>query len=151
RRRSGRGAGARGGARAAGPDHQRASRRRLLEGRPQDRGALPVGAGAPDGAGRKAHRRAALQGAVRARRLLARPQDQRRLALTSVDATLRVAAPAKINLYLRVTGRRSDGYHLLDSLAAFADVHDTLLLAQIGRASCRERVQSSVRAGSVYK
>ena len=46
-----------------------------------------------------------------------------------MDATLRVAAPAKINLYLRVTGRRSDGYHLLDSLAAFADVHDTLLLA----------------------
>lgn len=41
---------------------------------------------------------------------------------------VRVAAPAKINLYLRVTGRRPDGYHLLDSLAAFADVHDTLLL-----------------------
>jgi len=33
-------------------------------------------------------------------------------------------APAKINLYLHVTGRRGDGYHLLDSLVAFADVGD---------------------------
>ncbi|SLN34102.1 4-(cytidine 5'-diphospho)-2-C-methyl-D-erythritol kinase [Oceanibacterium hippocampi] len=29
-------------------------------------------------------------------------------------------APAKINLYLQVTGRRPDGYHLLDSLVVFA-------------------------------
>lgn len=29
-------------------------------------------------------------------------------------------APAKINLYLHVTGRRADGYHLLDSLVVFA-------------------------------
>lgn len=33
-------------------------------------------------------------------------------------------APAKINLTLHVTGRRADGYHLLDSLVAFADVGD---------------------------
>jgi 4-diphosphocytidyl-2-C-methyl-D-erythritol kinase len=33
-------------------------------------------------------------------------------------------APAKINLTLHVTGRRGDGYHLLDSLVAFADVGD---------------------------
>src|SRR4051812_16589226 len=35
-------------------------------------------------------------------------------------------APAKVNLYLHVTGRRDDGYHLLDSLVAFADIGDTL-------------------------
>ncbi|ABI62746.1 4-(cytidine 5'-diphospho)-2-C-methyl-D-erythritol kinase [Granulibacter bethesdensis] len=35
-------------------------------------------------------------------------------------------APAKINLYLHVTGRRSDGYHLLDSLAVFAEACDVL-------------------------
>lgn len=39
---------------------------------------------------------------------------------------LQVAAPAKINLTLRVTGKRSDGYHLLDSLVAFADIGDTI-------------------------
>ena len=37
-----------------------------------------------------------------------------------------VLAPAKINLYLHVTGRRADGYHLLDSLVAFADIGDRL-------------------------
>ena len=31
-----------------------------------------------------------------------------------------VKAPAKVNLYLHVTGKRPDGYHLLDSLFAFA-------------------------------
>lgn len=35
-------------------------------------------------------------------------------------------APAKLNLALHVTGRREDGYHLLDSLVAFADVGDQL-------------------------
>lgn len=33
-------------------------------------------------------------------------------------------APAKINLALHVTGRRHDGYHLLDSLVVFAEVGD---------------------------
>ena len=36
------------------------------------------------------------------------------------------AAPAKLNLYLHVVGRRADGYHLLDSLIAFADIGDRL-------------------------
>ncbi len=40
------------------------------------------------------------------------------------------AAPAKLNLYLHVTGKRADGYHLLDSLIAFADVHDTVSVAE---------------------
>lgn len=43
--------------------------------------------------------------------------------------TVVVTAPAKINLYLHVTGRRDDGYHELDSLVAFADVHDTVAVA----------------------
>jgi 4-diphosphocytidyl-2-C-methyl-D-erythritol kinase len=37
-------------------------------------------------------------------------------------------APAKINLTLRVLGRRADGYHELASLVAFADLADTLTL-----------------------
>ncbi|MGY6411590.1 MAG: 4-(cytidine 5'-diphospho)-2-C-methyl-D-erythritol kinase [Alkalilacustris sp.] len=37
-------------------------------------------------------------------------------------------APAKVNLTLHVTGRRADGYHLLDSLVVFAGVGDRLRL-----------------------
>jgi len=33
-------------------------------------------------------------------------------------------APAKLNLYLHVVGRRADGFHLLDSLVAFVDIGD---------------------------
>ncbi len=40
--------------------------------------------------------------------------------------TARAFAPAKINLALHVTGRRADGYHLLDSIVVFADVGDTV-------------------------
>lgn len=35
-------------------------------------------------------------------------------------------APAKLNLFLHVTGRRADGYHSLQTLFRFIDVHDTL-------------------------
>ncbi len=35
-------------------------------------------------------------------------------------------APAKINLDLRITGRREDGYHLLDSIVVFTELGDEL-------------------------
>ncbi|MBU3029626.1 4-(cytidine 5'-diphospho)-2-C-methyl-D-erythritol kinase [Paracoccus marinaquae] len=38
-------------------------------------------------------------------------------------------APAKLNLALHVTGRRGDGYHLLDSLVAFAATGDEVQLS----------------------
>jgi 4-diphosphocytidyl-2-C-methyl-D-erythritol kinase len=40
--------------------------------------------------------------------------------------SLRVMAPAKINLYLHVVGKRADGFHLLDSLVVFAGLVDTV-------------------------
>ncbi|MDD7971817.1 4-(cytidine 5'-diphospho)-2-C-methyl-D-erythritol kinase [Roseinatronobacter alkalisoli] len=38
-------------------------------------------------------------------------------------------APAKVNLSLHVTGRRADGYHLLDSLVVFTSAGDRLDMA----------------------
>ena len=42
---------------------------------------------------------------------------------------LRRFAPAKVNLFLHVTGKRADGYHLLDSLAVFPAVGDVVGVA----------------------
>ncbi len=50
--------------------------------------------------------------------------------------TFRLQAPAKLNLFLHITGKRDDGYHLLQSVMVFVDVgdelefkpHDTLFL-----------------------
>lgn len=39
-------------------------------------------------------------------------------------------APAKINLDLLITGRRADGYHLLDSLVAFTEFGDELVACE---------------------
>ena len=46
----------------------------------------------------------------------------------SAPVSAPVLAPAKVNLSLHITGRRDDGYHLLDSLVAFADMGDRLTL-----------------------
>jgi len=44
----------------------------------------------------------------------------------SIQALYDVAAPAKLNLFLHVVGRRVDGYHLLQSLFVLIDWCDTL-------------------------
>lgn len=43
-----------------------------------------------------------------------------------VSTLLRVPAPAKLNLFLHVVGRRADGYHLLQSVFTFVDLYDYL-------------------------
>jgi len=42
--------------------------------------------------------------------------------------TLTLAAPAKINLFLHVTGRRTDGYHTIESLFVLVDLADSVEL-----------------------
>lgn len=44
----------------------------------------------------------------------------------SLRALYDVAAPAKLNLFLHIVGRRADGYHLLQSLFVLIDWCDTL-------------------------
>ena len=46
-----------------------------------------------------------------------------------------LAAPAKLNLCLRITGRRADGYHLLDSVVVFTNFGDRLTVRPADRAS----------------
>ena len=43
-------------------------------------------------------------------------------------SSIRELARAKINLTLRVLGRRADGFHALESLVAFAETHDAVEL-----------------------
>ena len=52
-----------------------------------------------------------------------------------MGATLFEKAPAKVNLTLRMRGRRADGYHELESLVVFADVGDTLTLNRLKRST----------------
>lgn len=52
---------------------------------------------------------------------------------------MREFAPAKVNLYLSVLGRRDDGYHLLDSLVVFAGVGDFIEASPGPRASLSTR------------
>jgi len=48
--------------------------------------------------------------------------------MSSVSKSLTVFAPAKINLFLHITGRLENNYHTLQSLVAFADIGDVLRL-----------------------
>ena len=44
----------------------------------------------------------------------------------AVNVLYDVPAPAKLNLFLHIVGKRPDGYHLLDSRMVLIDWHDTL-------------------------
>ncbi len=46
--------------------------------------------------------------------------------MTEMLTHLTCPAPAKLNLFLHVTGRRADGYHLLQTVFRFIDFADTL-------------------------
>jgi 4-diphosphocytidyl-2-C-methyl-D-erythritol kinase len=56
-----------------------------------------------------------------------------------------VRAPAKVNLYLRVCGRRDDGYHLIDSLMVPISLYDELRIAvrSVTRATLRSPITVS--------
>ena len=49
--------------------------------------------------------------------------------LFRLPMTVNVFAPAKVNLTLHITGQRDDGFHLIDSLVAFAPVGDHLTIS----------------------
>lgn len=49
--------------------------------------------------------------------------------------TINANAPAKVNLYLHITGKTANGYHTLDSLVTFANTGDELEVTQSDRIS----------------
>ena len=58
-------------------------------------------------------------------------------------------APAKLNLFLHVTGRRADGYHELQTLFQLVDLTDTIAIRvrEDGAISrCGRRARSRPRA-----
>lgn len=58
-------------------------------------------------------------------------------------------APAKVNLTLRVVGRRDDGYHLLESLVVFAGVTDRLAFVPGKALSLTVRGPNAAAAGAI--
>jgi 4-diphosphocytidyl-2-C-methyl-D-erythritol kinase len=56
-------------------------------------------------------------------------------------------APAKVNLTLRVLGRRSNGYHEIESLVAFADFGDALSFSPDSALALTVRGPNAAKAG----
>jgi 4-diphosphocytidyl-2-C-methyl-D-erythritol kinase len=66
----------------------------------------------------------------------------------SLPAPLVENAPAKVNLTLRVLGRRADGYHEISSLVAFADFGDRLSFAPGGELALATAGPRAAEAGT---
>lgn len=68
-----------------------------------------------------------------------------------MSAVLKLRAHAKLNLFLRILGRRADGYHLLQSLLQPLQLHDDLYVARAGSGMqlrvTAERSRAMVDAG----
>ena len=47
----------------------------------------------------------------------------------NMSETITVSAPAKLNLFLHITGQREDGYHLLQTVFQFLDYADSITLS----------------------
>jgi 4-diphosphocytidyl-2-C-methyl-D-erythritol kinase len=58
------------------------------------------------------------------------------------------SAPAKVNLTLRVLGRRADGYHDIESLVVFADLGDRLMLTPGDDLALRVVGSSAAQSGA---
>ena len=65
------------------------------------------------------------------------------------SALLVESAPAKVNLTLRVFGRRSDGYHEIESLVAFAEFGDRLRFSPGGGLTLAVNGPTAAKVGDI--
>src|SRR5262249_61483941 len=69
--------------------------------------------------------------------------------LRSVPAARAERAPAKVNLTLRVIGRRADGYHEIESLVVFASLADALAFTPGRSLALAVRGPTALSAGAI--
>ena len=50
--------------------------------------------------------------------------------MAAAPLSVTMKAPAKVNLCLRITGKRDDGYHLLDSIVVFTEFGDQVTISE---------------------
>jgi 4-diphosphocytidyl-2-C-methyl-D-erythritol kinase len=67
--------------------------------------------------------------------------------VSAAQSTLADTAFAKVNLTLRILGKRADGYHEIDSLVAFAAIGDRLMFAPGGELSLEVGGPLAAQAG----
>jgi 4-diphosphocytidyl-2-C-methyl-D-erythritol kinase len=73
---------------------------------------------------------------------------------TNKSQSLTLKAPAKINLFLKILNRRSDGYHEIESLMQKITLFDLLHLSRQGDCvslSCKGRPVPENRENLVYR
>lgn len=61
----------------------------------------------------------------------------------STAAELVLHAPAKVNLFLKVQGKRADGYHEIETVMQCVDLHDTLQFRSRSDGEIRLRMESA--------
>ena len=55
------------------------------------------------------------------------------IRLCYLKAKMKLRAPGKVNLYLKIIGKRSDGYHLIDSLLVPIGLYDDVEITRVER------------------
>lgn len=74
--------------------------------------------------------------------MTSKPAREQSSAAFINQATIEIEAPAKLNLFLRITGKRADGYHEIESLFVPVALYDNLKISIIEegiQASCSGR------------
>jgi 4-diphosphocytidyl-2-C-methyl-D-erythritol kinase len=71
--------------------------------------------------------------------------------LRDVGSSIVVDAPAKLNLYLEVLGKRSDGFHDLETVMVTVDLYDTLSFKEVKEDAIRLRCINAGCRGTVTR